>query len=117
MKTGYLKTIILFLFITITTSVSAEGIQNPAAPPMNHGMGMRHGMSGMMGNMTEEQKDQHLKTMQEHLLNMHDLSNQILSEKDPAKKEQLKKQQLALMKAHHETMRESHKPMMEPPTK
>jgi hypothetical protein len=38
------------------------------------------------------------------MLMMHDLSNQILAEKDPAKKESLKKQQLELMKAHHEQM-------------
>jgi hypothetical protein len=39
--------------------------------------------------------------MQEHLLKMHDLSSQILAEKDATKKEALKKEQLALIKADH----------------
>jgi len=43
--------------------------------------------------MTEEQQNQHLNAMQGQSLMMHDLSDQILAEKDPAKKEQLKKQQ------------------------
>lgn len=60
---------------------------------------------GMMGNMSEEQREQHMRSMQEHMLNMHDLSNRILSEQDPQKKQQLKDQQLELMKAHHQKMR------------
>ena len=67
---------------------------------MHQGMGMM----GMMAGMTEEQKTAHMRSMQEHILQMHDLSNQILSEKDAAKKEALKNQQLELMKAHHAQM-------------
>jgi hypothetical protein len=60
-------------------------------------MGKHQGMGmGMMGDMSEE----HLRSMQEHMLMMHDYSNKILSEKDPAKQAQLKNQQLELMKAH-----------------
>jgi hypothetical protein len=55
---------------------------------------------GMMGGMDEE----HLRSMQEHMLMMHDYSNKILAEKDPAKQAQLKNQQLELMKAHHAQM-------------
>jgi hypothetical protein len=81
---------------------------------MGGGMGMQHGMGGgmggMMAGMTDEEKEQHMRGMQEHMLKMHDLSNQILAEKDPTKKEALKKQQLDLMKAHHAQMMESHHP-------
>jgi hypothetical protein len=55
---------------------------------------------GMMGGMNEE----HLRAMQEHMLMMHDYSNKILAEKDPAKQAELKNQQLELMKAHHAQM-------------
>lgn len=68
---------------------------------MQHGGGMMHGGMGMMD-------DQHIAAMQEHILKMHDLSNQILAEKDPAKKEQLKQQQRDVMKAHHEEMMARH---------
>ncbi|MDO9105503.1 MAG: hypothetical protein Q7U57_11130 [Methylovulum sp.] len=59
-------------------------------------------------NMTEDQKDQHARAIQEHMLQMHDLSNRILAEQDPAKKEQLKVQQLELMKEHHANKRAAH---------
>jgi hypothetical protein len=61
----------------------------------HQGMGM-----GMMGAMNEE----HLRSMQEHILIMHEFSNKILAEKDPAKQAELKNQQLELMKAHHAQM-------------
>ncbi len=61
------------------------------------------------GMMTEEQKEQHLVAIQEHSLKMHDLSNQILAEKDSAKQEQLKVQQRQVMKEHFEKMRQAHK--------
>jgi hypothetical protein len=95
--------ILLLLPVSMAT-LAGEPQQTPK--PMQ-GMGMHQGMGmgmGMMGNMTEEQKEQHMQSMQEHMLKMHDLSNQILAEKDAAKKEQLKKQQLQLMKAHHSQM-------------
>jgi len=60
----------------------------------------KHQGMGMMGGMDEK----HLRAMQEHMLMMHDYSNQILAEKDPAKQAQLKNQQLELMKAHHVQM-------------
>ncbi|MEQ1638041.1 MAG: hypothetical protein ABL903_15260 [Methylococcales bacterium] len=63
---------------------------------------------GAMGKMTSELLDQHLRAKQEHLLKMHELSNQILTEQDAAKKEQLKTQQLELMKADHAKMMEHH---------
>jgi predicted lipid-binding transport protein (Tim44 family) len=125
MKSAYQTITIICLFLITATSY-AENIQNvapPATPPkesgMKHemgggmGMGMHHGMGGMMAGMTEEQKDKHMRAMQDHMLKMHDLSTQIVAEKDAAKKEVLKKQQLELMKAHHAEMMESHHPMKE----
>ena len=66
---------------------------------------------GMMGGMNEE----HLRSMQEHMLMMHDYSNKILAEKDPAKQAQLKNQQLELMKAHHAQMMQHGQQMKQEP--
>lgn len=119
------------LLLLLPISLSSLAAESKAAPesmpgmamPQGKGMGMGMGM-GMMGGMSEEQLDQHLRNQQEHLLMMHDLSNQILNEKDPAKKEQLKKQQLELMKAHHaqkmehrQDMKDKRRQMMPPKTK
>ena len=82
------------------------------------GMGMHRGMGGMMGmmaGMSEEEKDKHLRSMQDHMLKMHDLSNKILAEKDPTKQEELKKEQLQLMKAHHAEMMARHGAMQAAP--
>jgi hypothetical protein len=102
----YHKSILpLMLLLPMSMAGVAETSQQPKAPmdemKMESGMGM-----GMMGDMTEEQMEQHLRSMQDHMLAMHDLSNQILAEKDAAKKEQLKNQQLQLMKAHRAQMME-----------
>lgn len=118
----FYKSITLFvLLLPISFASIAETQDKPMAPMgdmnMNRGMGMHQGMGGGMGmmpGMTEEQKEQHLRTYQEHLLKMHDLSNQILSEKDPAKQEQLKSKQIELMKAHQAQMMEHRMQKMRP---
>lgn len=114
MKHLYQSTAVLLLLLPISMmSSAAEPQKTDAAPmkemPMHQGMGM--GM--MMGGMTEEQQNEHMRAMQEHMLIMHDLSNQILAEKDPAKKEALKTQQLDLMKAHHAQMMGHHQQKMQ----
>lgn len=105
MKHLYKSTAAILLLLPLgSTSFAAEPQKAPEPPkdmPMHQGM-------GMMGGMSEEQRDQHMRAMQEHMLAMHDLSNQILAEKDPAKKEQLKNQQLQLMKSHHSQMMMKH---------
>ncbi|MGR9046948.1 MAG: hypothetical protein ACU83N_16830 [Gammaproteobacteria bacterium] len=76
-------------------------------PPVEEGMmkpGMRMHKGQMGGGMTEEQKDQHMRAMQEHMLMMHELSNKIIAEKDPEKKQALKEQQLEMMKSHRAQM-------------
>ena len=91
------------LLLPLSMASHAADQTKPAEPQKT-----AESMKGMMGDMSEEQQEQHLKAMQEHILAMHDLSNQILAEKDPAKKEQLKKQQRDLMKAHHASMMAHH---------
>lgn len=105
MKHLYKSTAVLLLLLPLSMASSAAEPQKATEPAKE--MGAHQGMGmGMMGGMTEEQKNAHMRAMQDHMLQMHDLSNQILSEKDPAKKETLKNQQLDLMKAHHAQMME-----------
>ena len=116
MKNPFLSTVFGFFIMATTGLTYAEGA--PPPPPMHGpgmGMGMHHGMGGMMAGMSDEQKDKHLRGMQEHMLKMHDLSNRILAEKDSAKQELLKTEQIQLMKAHHAEMMEHHKNRHEPP--
>jgi len=114
MKYFHQSTAAFLLLLSLGTASFAEtsdpqgAPQKAPEPPKD--MPMHHGM-GMMGGMSEEQRDQHLRAMQDHMLEMHDLSNQILAEKDPAKKEQLKNKQLDLMKAHQAQMMMHHQPM------
>lgn len=77
---------------------------------MHKGMGMGKHL-GMMENMSAEEKEQHMRAMQEHMLEMHDLSNKILAAKDPKEKEVLKDKQLELMKAHKQKMMVRHRMM------
>jgi hypothetical protein len=110
MKRLYKTTATLLLLLPLGATSFAEEPQK-VAEPMQPDMDIHQGM-GMMGGMTVEQKDQHLRAMQEHMLKMHELSNQILAETDPAKKEQLKNQQLQLMKAQQE-QRKTHRQQMQ----
>ncbi len=119
--------LLLFSYAMMSSAVEPTNKPEPKGMGgmMGGGMGgMMGGGMGGMGGMTEEQRDQHIRAMQEHMLQMHDLSNQILNEKDPAKKEKLKKQQFDLIKAHHNQMMEhrqqlqqEHQKMMRPEPK
>jgi hypothetical protein len=112
MKSLYKSILIIILLLPVSLSVSAAEPQKSAEPMKEMGM-QHHGMGmGMMSGMTEEQQNEHMRSSQEHMLLMHDLSNQILAEKDAVKKEALKKQQLDLMKAHHGQMMEHHRQKM-----
>ncbi|MGZ5007200.1 MAG: hypothetical protein ACXWE9_01255 [Methylobacter sp.] len=92
------STVALLLLLPVSMISFAAEPQKADEP-----MGMHQDM-GKTGSMTEQQKTEHMRMMQEHMLTMHDLSNQILAEKDPAKKEALKNQQLELMKTYHDQM-------------
>lgn len=102
------KYAISLAILLLSGSLSLAETQTPTASmgqmDMAAGKGMMHHGMGMMMGMSEEQQNEHLKAYQEHILKMHDFSNQILSEKDPVKKEQLKTKQLELMKEHHAQM-------------
>jgi hypothetical protein len=110
MKDLYKSIAVLSLLLPISMMSYAAEPQKTDEPIKE--MSVHQGM-GMMGGMTEEQKTEKMRAMQEHMLQMHDLSNQILIEKDPAKKEALKKQQLELMKAHHVEMMEHRQQKMQ----
>jgi hypothetical protein len=69
----------------------------------------------MMGGMSPEMKEQHLKQKQENFLKMVELSNKILAATDPKEKERLKAEQLQLMKEHekaHQEMMQQHMQQM-----
>lgn len=74
----------------------AENANPPQQNPPCMSMGGMH--KSMMGNMTGEQKEKHLRARQEHMLKMHKLSDKILATDDLKEEEQLKQQQLDLMK-------------------
>lgn len=112
MKHRYKSTAVLLLLLPISMMSSAADPKKANMPMKEMGMHQAMGM-GMMGGMTEEQKNEHMRSTQEHMLMMHDLSNQILSETDATKKEALKNQQLDLMKAHHAQMMEHRQQKME----
>ena len=110
MKHLYKSTAILLLLLPMSMmSIAAEPKKSddPLKEPGGH-----QGM-GMECCQTEEQKTEHMRSMQEHMLMMHDLSNQILSEKDPAKKEELKNKQLELMKTFHAQMKQHRQQRMQ----
>jgi hypothetical protein len=120
------------VFLSVSTVVSAEPPPMGEMPmPNGEGQGMDGPRSGgdgsghgigrpprhdgedeqAMPGMNAEQRMEHLRSVQEHKLKMHDLSNKILAEQDPTKKEQLKKEQLDLMLENHDKMREGHSRM------
>ena len=90
--------------IFVTAGAVESGAQNNTSC-MGMGMGMGGMHQSMMNNMTDEQRDKHLRAKQEHMLKMHELANQILAETDGQKKEKLKQQQLDLMKEKMSKMR------------
>jgi hypothetical protein len=109
MKHLYKSILALLLLLPLGATSFAEEPQK-VAEPMQSGMDINQGMgTGMKGIMTLEQKDQHLRAMQEHMLMMHYLSNLILAETDPVKKEELKNQQLQLMKSQQQVKRKTHR--------
>lgn len=90
----------LALISLLILSGSAIAEQAHHQMPKQDGKNMSHDMSSM--------SSEHLAGMQAHMLTMHELSNKILTEKDPQKQQALKNQQLELMKAHHMQMMSMH---------
>lgn len=103
MKKSY-KLLALLIMIPLSQAILAEEQSMHKKHHPQKQQGMKMGMQGGMGSMDAKKMDQRMKKMQEHMLQMHDLSDKILAEKDPKLKQQLKDQQLQLMKAHHMQM-------------
>lgn len=100
--------IILYTLFAVNGFAVEQAAQSPEKQaPMQKGMGKGKGM-GPMGGMSPEQKDKRIRTMQEEMLKMHELTHQILAAKDPKERERLKEEHLALMKAHREKMMARH---------
>ncbi len=112
---------VVFFVMTVGVSLVAFAVDKPMSmrhdkgsmQGMMKGKGNMKGMDGMgkmggMENMSPEMMDQKMRSMQEHMLKMHDLSNQILGENDAKKKQQLKDEQLNLMKKHMKMMKAMH---------
>lgn len=101
---------ILFLCAVIGFG-SASNAQQPEQAPMGESMEMEHGMGGMDPVKMLER----LKSKQNYILMMHNLSNKILAETDSQKQQALKDEQLELMKTHQMQMMSMHhaKPMQD----
>jgi hypothetical protein len=68
-----------------------------------HTMGPAAGKGPCMmggGMMSEEQMEQHVRQMQTHMLQMHEIMQKIQNTKDPAEKEKLMQQQREMIKEH-----------------
>ncbi len=102
--------IMLCTLFAINSFAVEQAAQSPGKQEPMQSMGKGKGM-GPMGGMSAEQKDQRMRTMQEEMLKMHELTHQILAAKDPKERERLKEEHLALMKAHREKMMAQHRMM------
>ncbi|MGJ0489840.1 hypothetical protein [Methylobacter sp.] len=80
-----LITALFFLLSYSVASFAGESLNIPESKGMNR-------TDGMMGGMTEEQKDLYMRTFHDYMLLM----------KNPAQKEHLKKQQLDQLNAQHD---------------
>jgi hypothetical protein len=110
MKHLYKSIVALSLLLPLGATTSFAEVPQKVAEPVQSGVDINQGMgAGTKGIMTLEQKDQHLRAMQDQMLIMHNLSNQILAETDPVKKEELKNQQLQLMKSQQQVKRKTHR--------
>ncbi|HWO99833.1 MAG TPA: hypothetical protein VNL74_04325 [Methylococcus sp.] len=89
-------------------SWSEETRTEQPGPAMGPMAGKGPGMMGG-GMMSEEQMDQHVRQMQTHMLQMHEIMEKIQDTKDPAEKEKLMQQQRDMIKEH---IRSRHHQMM-----
>lgn len=92
------KGLVVILSVAFNGGLFAQEAPVPEETPDKTKMVQK--MQSKMGDMTEEQKDQHLRAMQEHQLMLHELSDRIIAEQDPAKKQALKDQQFQMMKTY-----------------
>ena len=95
---NYIKKSAIILVLSMSTSIVSYAESGAMKMPMDQG---KESKPGGMGNMNPEMMDKKMRSKQENMLKMHDLSSQILSEKNQAKKQKLKDEQLTLMKNMH----------------
>lgn len=95
------KIIILSALLPFSAICSAEPPKDPVTTDAKM-------MERDKAPMDPIKMEAHLKEIQAHQLMMHDLSNKILAETDPAKQQALKDQQLELMKTQHMKMMSEH---------
>lgn len=102
------RSIALLMWLTlfgVSAAYAEEGMERQQGQPPKKGMGMD---MGQMEGMSEEQKEEQMRAMQEDMLKMHDLMNRILEAKDPNERQRLKDEHLKLMmekrKAHRQMM-------------
>jgi hypothetical protein len=103
MKTINKSIAILVLLLPVSMIISAAEPQQPAEPMNETDMQNMHRKK--LEGMTKEQMAEMMHPTLEQKSLMHDLSNQVLMEKDPAKKELLRRRQLeVMMKLHQQKM-------------
>jgi hypothetical protein len=103
MQTIYKSIAMLVLLIPASILNSAAEPQTPAESMNETDMQNMHRKK--MEGMTKEQMAELMHSTKEQNSMMHDQSNQVLMEKDPAKKEILRRQQLeVMMKLHQQKM-------------
>lgn len=95
---NYIKKSAIILVLSMSTSMVSHAASESMKMQMNQD---KDSKSGGMGNMNPEMMDKKMRSKQEHMLKMHDLSSRILAEKDSTMKQALKDEQLALMKKMH----------------
>jgi hypothetical protein len=103
---------LILVWVAVAGLAGPVCAEEPSASPNPHASGGMGGMGpGMMGGggmMSEEQMDQRIKMMQDHMLQMHEIMDKIQAATDPAEKEKLKQQQRDMikqhMKSHHQMM-------------
>lgn len=95
---NYIKKSAIILVLSMSASMVSHAASDSMKMQINQG---KDSKSGGMGNMNPEMMDKKMRSKQEHMLKMHDLSSRILAEKDSTKKQALKDEQLALMKKMH----------------
>ncbi len=95
---NYIKKSAIILVLSMSTSMVSHAANESMKMQMNQD---KDSKLGGMGNMNPEMMDKKMRSKQEHMLKMHDLSSRILAEKDSTKKQALKDEQLALIKKMH----------------
>ncbi|QSA97402.1 hypothetical protein [Methylococcus sp. EFPC2] len=97
------KSVSMFAFsaciATFGAFAFAEEKEAPPPMPAHEGMGGMGGMGAMHG-MSEEQRDAHMRQMQEFMLKSHDFMHQIRDAKDEKEQARLKDEWLQAMKQH-----------------